>query len=113
MKQKNGYTVPELLGVIIIVGFIAFIGITKVSYAFESISNPETQKEEMQKLVEQASIAYATNKKEDFKKETETYIYAKEVAAAGFLFEKDEYNSMKVKITYNSEKDTFSAEVVA
>ncbi len=112
MKQKNGYTIPELLVVIAIIGIIAFIGITKVSFAFESISNPEVQKEELQRLVEQASVAYATSKKEEFKKE-ETYIYAKEVAAAGFLFEKEEYNSMKVKITYNSEKDTFMASVVA
>lgn len=98
--------------VIIVVGVIAIISITKVSYAFETINNPEEQKEEMKRLVEQASISYAISKKEEFKKEEDTFIFAKEIASAGFLFEKEEYNSMKIKISYNKSTDTFSSEVI-
>jgi prepilin-type N-terminal cleavage/methylation domain-containing protein len=112
MKEKKGYTIPELLIVIGIVGVIALVAITKVSYAFKEINNPEEQKEVTKALVEQASIAYAKSKKDEYKKDEETYIFAKEVASSGFLFEKEEYNTMKVKITYQKESNTFQAEVV-
>lgn len=112
MKNKNGYTLPELLIVIGVVGIIALITITKVSYAFESINNPEEQLRETKKLVEQATISYARSKKDEFKTKEDTYIFAKEVASAGFLFERDEYNSMKVKITFDEKNQTFSAQVV-
>ena len=111
MKKKNGYTIPELLIVIGVVGLIAIITMIKVSFAFEEINNTEEITARNHHLVEQASISYAKSKKEEFSKE-ETYIYAKEVAAAGFLFEKDEYNVMKVKITYNENDDIFHAEIV-
>lgn len=112
MKKQNGYTIPELLVVIAIVGLISLVAIVRVSYAFEEINNPEEGHRKVVHLVEQASVSYAKSKKEDFKKEKETYIYAKEVAAAGFLFEKEEYNSMKVKISYDSSNNLFKAEVV-
>lgn len=112
LKNKNGYTIPELFIVILIVGVIMAVGISKVSYAYENINQTEEQQQELEALVKQASIAYAETKKEEFKKEPETYIYAKEVAMAGFLFEKEEYNSMKIKLTYNQQKDSFTAEVV-
>ena len=112
MKHKNGYTIPELLIVVGVLGVIALVMITKVSYAFKEINNPEEQKEVTKSLVEQASIAYAKSKKDEYKKESETYIFAKEVAAAGFLFEKEEYNTMKVKISYHQESNSFQAEVV-
>ena len=110
--KKNGYTIPELMGVVLIVGIIAIIGITKVSYAFEEINNPETQQKEIRSLVSQASEAYARSKKADFKKDEETFIFAKDVVAAGFLFEKEIYNSMKVRISYDSSTDSFHAEVL-
>lgn len=112
MKKKNGYTIPDLLIVAAIVGFIALVTIIKVSYAFSEISNPEQEERETNHLVECASVTYAKHNKDEFTKEKETFIYAKEVAAAGFLFEKEEYNSMKVKITYDEANDSFSAEVV-
>ncbi|MCI8575690.1 MAG: type II secretion system protein [Bacilli bacterium] len=112
MKQKNGYTIPELLIVIGVIGVIALVAITKVSYAFSEINNPDEQKEVTKSLVEQAAIAYAKSKKEEYKKDEETYIFAKEVASAGFLFEKEEYNTMKIKISYQKDTDTFKVEVV-
>lgn len=112
MTKKNGYTIPELLIVIGIIGLIALIGITKVSFAFSEINNPEEQKELTNSLIEEASIAYAKSKKDEFVKDEDSYIYAKEVAAAGFLFEKEEYNTIKVKITYSKDNQSFQAEVV-
>ena len=41
--KKNGYTIPELLVVIIAVGIIALVSITKVSYAFSEINSTEKQ----------------------------------------------------------------------
>jgi len=111
MKKKNGYTFTELLIIIIAIGFIAIIGISKVSYAFDN--NSEETKEVTKSLVEKASITYAKSKEDQFKKEESTFIFAKEVANAGFLFEKEIYNTMKVKITYDSDTDSFHAEVVA
>jgi len=110
--MKNGYTLIELLVVVAVLGVIALITITKVSFAFENINNPEEQKEQMNNLVEQAAIAYARSKKDEFVKEEDTYIYAKEIASAGFLFEKEEYNSLKVKISYEKNTKSFQAEVV-
>lgn len=111
MKNKNGYTIPELLIIVGVLGLIALVMITKVSFAFSQINNPEEQKELTNTLVEQASIAYAKSKKEEFMEE-DKYIYAKEVASAGFLFEKEEYNTMKIKIKYIKDTKTFEAEVV-
>lgn len=110
--KKNGYTIPELLIVIGVVGIIALVTIIKVSFALENINNPKEQKEQINNLVEQASIAYARSKGEEFAKEEDTFIFAKEVATAGFLFEKEEYNSMKVKISYEKNSKSFQAEVV-
>ena len=110
--MKNGYTLIELLVVVAVLGVIALITITKVSFAFENINNTEEQKEQMNNLVEQAAIAYARSKKDEFVKEEDTYIYAKEIASAGFLFEKEEYNSLKVKISYEKNTKSFQAEVV-
>lgn len=112
MQKKYGYTIPELLIVVGILGLIALVSITKISYAFDTISNEEEKKEEIKNMVELASISYAKTKSEDFKSEKEVYIYAKEVAQAGYLFEKDEYNSMKIKITFDESKNAFQAEVV-
>ncbi len=112
MKNQKGYTIPELLVVMVVVGIIAIVCIVKVSFAFSEISNPEEQKEKTERLVELASETYAKSKEDEFKKEEDTYIFAKEVAQAGFLFERDEYNSMKVKISYDKETDTFKTEVV-
>lgn len=112
MKQKNGYTIPELLIVVGIIGVIALVAITKVSFAFSEINNTEEQQERMKSLVEQAANSYVQSKKEEFSKTEDTYIFAKEVASAGFLFEKEEYNTMKIKISYQEETKTFQIEVV-
>ena len=45
MKQKNGYTIPELLIVVGAIGVIALVAITKVSFAFSEINNTEEQQE--------------------------------------------------------------------
>ncbi|MCI8393857.1 MAG: type II secretion system protein [Bacilli bacterium] len=112
MNNKKGYTVPELVAIIALTGIIALICISKTSYAFKEINDPDIQKEEVKSLVQQATKAYVKSKEEDFKKEEVTYIYAKEVATAGFLFEKDAYNSMKIKISYQKESNSFEIEVV-
>lgn len=111
MKQKNGYTLPELLIVIAVVSIIALVAMIRVSYAFEEVNNTEEQENMTRHLVEQATLSYVKHKKDDFTKEDVTYIFAKEVAQAGYLFEKEEYNTMKVKITYDKSNDTFKAEV--
>lgn len=110
--KKNGYTIPELLVIIIVVGLIALISITQVSYAFSEINNTEKQKEDVKLVVEQATEYYAKNNKEKFAKEEPSYIYAKEVAQAGYLFEKEEYNTMKIKITYHQITETFETKVI-
>lgn len=110
--KKNGYTLIELLSVVAALGIVALITITKVSYAFENINNPTEQKEQMNHLVEQAAVAFARSKNDEYKKDEDTYIYAKEIAASGFLFEKEEYNSLKVKISYDKNTKSFQAEVV-
>ncbi len=112
MKKKNGYTITELLIVIGVVGLIALIAMIRISFAFEEINNTEEMEQRNHHLVEQATISYAKSKKEEFAKEEDTYIYAKEVASAGFLFEKEEYNVMKVKIVYDENNDNFHAEIV-
>lgn len=112
MKEKNGYTIPELVVVIVIVGLIAIFGIMKVSYAFEEINNPEKETLETNHLVKIASEAYARVKKDEFKKAEPSYIFAKEVSEAGFLTSKENFNNLKVKITYDSESNSFTAEVI-
>ncbi len=109
--KKNGYTIPELLVIIALLGIVTIFGIMKASYAFSEVNNTEEQKQAVKELVEHASVSYAKSK-EDWNKDEVVYVFAKEVAQAGFLFEKDEYNSMKVKITFDQEKNTFQAEVV-
>jgi len=76
MKNKNGYTIIELIVVIAVVGIFAFVAINKASYAFSD--NVEATKElEKQKtnLIENAAVKYGEDNKDSlFEESSSTYI---------------------------------------
>lgn len=111
--KKNGYTLPELLIVLAIVSIIAIISIVKVSFAFSDINNEEQIAKEEENLIKRASLSYSNKIIEQIKTEKEVFVSGTELVEAGFLMDSEEYKSLKVKLSYNEEKDTVDYEVVS
>jgi len=98
VESKSGYTVFELLIVLIVIGAISIFALAKMSYSFEEINN-ESEKVEVEKnSIIKASEAYVNSVTSKFQEEV-TYIFAKEVADAGFILAGDNYGSIKIKVT--------------
>ncbi len=108
--QKNGFTIPELLIVIFVVGVFSLIAIHKVSYAFMEESTVVEDTEEL--ILKKTSIAYA-NTILDSVKENDVYITGQDLIEAGFLVDENHtMASQKVKISYNTTADSIEAQVL-
>lgn len=115
MKNKNGYTVIDLVIVIAVLGVITFLTISKVSYAL-SDDKSEVYKLEV-KLIETQAKAYGNTIKEELKNESKT-ITVNNLIADKFLQPDDDngkikdprddaktLNDKKIKLSYNAELD--------
>ena len=113
MKNK-GYTIPELIVVIAVLGIISIITLIKTSYAF-SPDNEDSILESNYYLIEKQALIYAENNKDKFNEDNELYILAKDLVEAKLLpvdennnilsSEKDLSNT-KIKITLKNDKIT-------
>lgn len=109
--QDKGYTIPELIVVIIVVGIFSIVAINKASYAFVDTDEVGEQTERM--ILIKSSSAYANSIKEELKIETERYILGSDLVEAGYLVDDDKvYTNIKVKLSYNGETDSVSVEIL-
>lgn len=122
MKNKNGYTIVELIVLIVVLGIATFITINRVSYA---LSDDKSEVYKMQvKLIETQAQVYGNTIKEELKNEGKT-ITVNTLVAENYLEADDDkgkvydardemktLNDKKIKISYNAENDTVEAKLI-
>ena len=110
MKNK-GYTIPELVVVILVIGIFSIVAINKASYAFV---DTDTIGEQTQNLILiKSATSYANSIKDELKNEMERYILGKDLVAAGYLIDdENNYISMKIKLSYSVDTDKVSVEII-
>jgi len=105
MKNK-GYTVIELLIVIVVVGVISFTAINKASYAFsEEVEELEELEIQKQKLIENQAANYGESNKDLFDESNTIYIRVKDLIEGNYLKESFSSNGeQKIKIVLDDDK---------
>lgn len=114
MKNNRGYTVVELIVVIVVVGVLAFVGINKASYAF---SDQEVALEKSTnfkiELIEKQAVKYGEDHKELFEESTTTYIRVIDLIENKYLLESENDSigvNQKIKLEYKDENVTATFE---
>lgn len=117
MKNK-GYTIPELLVVIALLGIVSMIAIIKTSYAFSDNSEKSLQ-ENNYFLIEKQAEVYGEINKDKFKEKNEIYIIAQDLVDAKLLpvdannkILSSEKDLSKTKIKLSLKEDKISAEII-
>lgn len=120
MKKRNGYTMVDLLIVIVVFGVITFITISKVSYA---LSDDQKQVYDLEvKYIETGAKAYGQTKIEEIKQKSTT-VTVNHLLNENFIQADDDsgniydprdksetLNDKKVKLTYDKKKNEVKAE---
>lgn len=115
--NRKGYTIPELIVVISVLGIISLITLIKTSYAF---SDTVTKHDENNYyLIEKQAEVYGTMNKDIFKDKNEIIILGKDLADAKLL-PVDEDGSIlssdkdlsKVKIKLTLKGDNITAKII-
>ncbi len=124
--KKNGYTIVELLILIVFLGVVTFIVINKESHAFSSptiedkLSNTESDKKD---LIVFAAEKYAKDNSELFKDKNEIKIKVNDLVTNNYLtsdndgkvideITKKELNDLEIKIVYDKENDVYKAVIL-
>lgn len=116
--KRNGYTLVELLVVIVTLGIIVFFVISKTSYAFKDHKN-EYYESEIHLILRQAR-EYGS-KMEALKEEESIVITVKDLVENGYLAgeentyitaEGDNLTDLKIKISYDKETEEVNAIVL-
>ena len=108
--QNKGYTIPELMVLIIVIGIFSFVAIDKASYAFEDTTTNNDQIKEM--ILVKSATVYG-NKKIDEVKANTMYITGKDLVDAEYLIdEENTYTNAKIRLSYNKETESVEAEVL-
>ncbi len=108
--MEKGYTIPELIIVAVVLGVFSIVTINKASYAFEDTNAVNEKTEAL--ILEKSANMYGNKIKEDLKSEKTKFILASDLIEAGYLVEDDSYKNVKIKLTYNEENDSISAEIM-
>lgn len=108
--QNKGYTIPELIVVIVVVGIFSLVAINKVSYAF--VDNDSLTEETEKLILIKTSTDYA-NSILDTLKENDVYITGKDLVEANYLVDDDNiYTNVKLKLSYNETTASANVEVL-
>lgn len=116
--KKNGYTIIELLIVIVVLGVITAVILTKTSYAFKD--NKQEYYEQKISLALRQAETYAPNIENI--KTTETVIMISELIEKGYLAgdadgnyidprNNEDISNLKIRITYNEENDSYDVKM--
>lgn len=108
--QNKGYTIPELIVVIVIVGIFSIVAINKASYAFVDSDAINEETEEM--ILIKTSTAYANSIIETLKTD-DIYITGKDLVEAEYLIDDDHiFTNVKLKLSYNKETNSPQVEIL-
>ena len=111
VMNHKGYTIPELLIVIVVVGVFSIVAINKASYAFVDTDTIGEQTEKM--ILVKSATAYANSIKNELKSDVDRYIVGKDLVDIGYLVDDEHiYTNVKVKLSYHAETDTVSADIL-
>lgn len=108
--QNKGYTIPELVIVIIVVGIFSLIAINKASYAF--VDNDVVSEETEEMILVKTATSYASSILETLKND-DIYVTGKDLVEAGYLV--DDENTLanvKLKLSYNAETGSVKVEIL-
>lgn len=108
--QNKGYTIPELVIVIIVVGIFSLIAINKASYAF--VDNDVVSEETEEMILVKTATSYASSIIETLKND-DIYVTGKDLVEAGYLV--DDENTLanvKLKLSYNAETGSVKVEIL-
>lgn len=108
--QNKGYTIPELVIVIIVVGIFSLIAINKASYAF--VDNDVVSEETEEMILVKTANSYASSILETLKND-DIYVTGKDLVEAGYLV--DDENTLanvKLKLSYNAETGSVKVEIL-
>ena len=108
--QNKGYTIPELIIMIIVIGVFAFVLINKASAAF--VDNDTVVEDTERMILIKSSKNYA-NSIIDTLKEEDKYITGQDLIDAEYLIdEEDIYKNMKIKLSYDENTDSAKVEIL-
>ena len=115
MKNKNGYTILEMVILSLLIGVFAFFSINKVSYAF---GNDEiiTVEENAFKIIEKQARLYGENNLGLFEEKQDYYMDVNNLVEAKYLLVEEDNKVLgcedlldrKIKLTYDGKKVTAS-----
>ena len=108
--QNKGYTIPELIIVIVVVGIFSLVAINKVSYAF--VDNDSLTEETENLILIKTSTEYANSILDTLKVE-DVYITGKDLVEANYLVDDNNiYTNVKLKLSYNETTASANVEVL-
>lgn len=122
--NNKGYTIVELLILIVFLGIITFIGVNKVSYAFDDTSI-EAYNSEI-KLIKTCAKKYGESKKDEVRNSvTGVKIKVNDLIEYGCLKDVDKngkyldprddtksLNDLELNLSYNPKNDSIESEVL-
>ena len=120
--KRNGYTVYDILIIIVILGISALIVIPRVSNALKEYdSKDEVYNEIMADYLKLAEM-YGNDNKEKIKEESNTVVSIDDLIKEGYIVSsteeiidiRDNYtkmNNIKIKLIYNEDEDKVIAEL--
>ncbi len=108
--QKKGYTIPELIAIIVIVGIFSILAINKASYAF--VDNNNISKETQEMILIKTAKSYASSILETLKND-DIYITGNDLKEANYLVDDDHiFSNVKIKLSYNKNTNTPNVEIL-
>ncbi len=109
-KQDKGYTIPELIVVIVIVGIFSLVVINKASYAFVDTDELSSQTEDM--ILIKSATAYGNSILESLKN-GDVYVSGKDLVEAEYLVDDTNvYGNRNIRLSYNSETNSVLVEIL-
>ena len=119
--KKNGYTLIELLVIIVVMGIIAFITIRGVSYALVD-NTDELYQDDIYSILESAKL-YGENNITELKEKNSMIITVQDLIDNTYLASDEEgnfndirtkgatLNNLQIALTYDQENDSVKAEL--
>ncbi|MBR1416367.1 MAG: hypothetical protein IJ572_00925 [Bacilli bacterium] len=120
--KRNGYTVYDILIIIVILGISALIVIPRVSNALKEYDNKDEVYNEIMADYLKLAEMYGNDNKEKIKEESNTVVSIDDLIKEGYIVSsteeiidiRDNYtkmNNIKIKLIYNEDEDKVIAEL--
>ena len=120
--RSKGYTVIDILIVVVVLGVAALITIPRMSLAFKD-NKEDLYQNQIRLYLEQAKL-YGENHKDDFDEEDSLVITIDDLIEEGYIIGDDkdivydvrdnttELNKLKIKMTYDEDKELVDAKIM-